>query len=42
MRAVVVSDEVADVAVQLMLRLLPNIELDHLGQVVEAVAEEGV
>lgn len=31
MRAVVVSDEVADVAVQLMLRLLPNIELDHLG-----------
>jgi hypothetical protein len=38
--AVVVADEVADVAVELVLRLLANIELNCLGLVVEAVAEE--
>lgn len=40
-RAVVVADEVAHVAVQLVLRLSANIDLDGLGVVMEAVSEEG-
>lgn len=37
-----VTDEVADVAVQLVLRLLPDVELDSFRMIMEAVAKEGV
>jgi hypothetical protein len=38
----VVAHEVGDVAVELVLRLLADVELDGPGLVVEALAEEGV
>ena len=40
--AVVPADEVADVAVELVLRLLADVQLDNGRRVVERVAEEGV
>jgi hypothetical protein len=39
-RAVVIANEIGDMAIQLMLRLNADVEFDDFGLVVEAFAEE--